>query len=473
MRNTIGLHLKQNQKLNPQQIQLVSLLQIPNYELSSRIEEELEINPALEEIVDSNSFQSETTVEDLAQKEMQDYDTYLDDDYAGYKVAGDLPDPNQTYSESPIRSIPSAEDLLMMQVGFVIDDEIEKIIAEQIIGSLDDDGYLRRDLYSIVNDLAFTIGLEVKEDKVLEVLKKVQTLDPAGIGARNLQECILIQLERKDSPDKASILAIEIVRNYFDAFSKKDYNTLLNKLSIEEEELKLALNEIKKTNPKPGGNMDEGVEVPYSQVDFIVIKQDDNLEVQLTKGNIPELKISKDFQEMLNAYREDKGGNEAFQFIKDKIDSANHFISAIQQRQATMLKTMISIVEKQKLFFLNPDESNLVPLKMLDIAEIIQMDVSTVSRVVSGKSVQTNDGIYPLKFFFNEAAKGDSGENRTTREVRNILKQIIDEEDKSQPYSDEKLEEILLEKGLEVKRRTVAKYREILEIPIAKLRREL
>jgi RNA polymerase sigma-54 factor len=473
MRNSIGLQLKQNQKLNPQQIQLVSLLQIPNYELAARIEEELEINPALEENLDSETFKSETTVEDLAQKEMDDFDTYLENDYAGYKVAGDLSDPNQSFSEKPIRAIPSTEEFLMMQMNFVIDDEIEKIIAEQIIGSLDDDGYLRRDLYSIVNDLAFNIGLDVSEELVFEVLKKVQSLDPPGIGARNLQECILIQLERKNPEDKIGELAIQTIRDYFEPFSRKDFNFLLNKLSVEEDELKLILNEIKKCNPKPGGSSDESFEVPYSQVDFIVLNSNGNLDIQLTKGNIPELKISKDFQEMLNSYKNEKEGEQALKFIKEKIDSAQSFISAIQQRQTTMLKTMWAIVEKQKAFFLDQDDSNLIPLKMQEIADIIQMDISTVSRVVSGKSVQTNEGIFPLKFFFNEAAKGDSKENLTTREVRNILKQIIEEEDKANPYSDEKLEEILSEKGFEVKRRTIAKYREILEIPIAKLRKEL
>lgn len=472
MRNALGQHLQQNQKLNPQQIQLVSLLQIPIYELATRIEEELENNPALEEVREADPFKSETTVEDLAQKEMQDFDTYLEDDYAGYKVAGDLPDPNFSNSEIPIRSIPSAEEFLMMQVGFVIDDEIEKIIAEQIIGSLDDDGYLRRDLYSIVNDLAFNLGLDVTENEVEEVLKKVQSLDPPGIGARNIQECILIQLERKESDSLSLINAIKIIQSYFEPFSKKDYEHVKNKLALSDDQLRAALEEIKKTNPKPGGNADEGIQVPYSQVDFILIQSNDQIDIQLAKGNIPDLRISKDFQEMMQTYKEDKDAGEALKFIKEKLDSANHFITAIQQRQNTMLKTMSAIAEKQKAFFLNPDESNLVPLKMQDIADSIKMDVSTVSRVVAGKSVQTNVGIYPLKFFFNEAAKTNSGESITTREIRNILKEIIAQEDKKNPFSDEKLEELLAEKGYQVKRRTIAKYREMLEIPIAKLRRE-
>jgi RNA polymerase sigma-54 factor len=475
----LSIKLSQQQKLSPQQIQLIKLLQIPTAELAARVEEELEQNPALEEGVDTERFEEEgerETVEDLEREELEIGD-YLQDDYAGYKMAGDSYDPNEEIRERPMATVPSAEEFLLMQVGFVVSGEREQLIAEQVIGSLEDDGYLRRNIESIVNDLAFTIGFETNYAEVEAVLMKIQQLDPAGIGARDLKECLSLQLHRKSvGEDAAHLLAIQLVDTYFDDFSKRHYAALQQKLGVDEAALKQAIAVITRLNPKPGGT-EAGEVAQFLQPDFIVTQVDGKLDIKLNGKNAPELRVSKSFQEMLQTYekgnKQQKDIKEAVTFIKHKLDAASWFIQAIQQRQGTLMKTMESIVTKQYDFFLTGDDARLRPLKMKEIAADIAMDISTVSRVVSAKSVQTDFGMFPLKYFFSEGITHESGEDFSTREVKNILREIIAGEPHDAPYSDEDLEGILSERGFIVKRRTVAKYREQLGIAVARLRREL
>ena len=476
--SSLSLKISQQQRLSPQQIQFIKLLQVPTAELAARIEEELEDNPALEEGPDMESFdepESHETVDDLEREEMEIGD-YLQDDYAGYKMAGDSYDPNEESKERPMATVASAEEFLFMQIGFVVKGEREQLIAQQLIGSLEDDGYLRRNIESIVNDLAFTIGFVTDYAEVEAVLKKVQALDPAGIGARDLQECLSLQLHRRESQDPAHSLAIRLIDGYFDEFSKKHFTVLQQKCGVEESQLKAAMKIITRLNPKPGGT-EAGSVAPFLQADFIVTNQNGKLDIKLNGKNAPELRVSRAFQEMLQTYakgdKQQKDVKEAVTFIKHKLDSASWFISAIQQRQGTLLKTMESIVARQYDFFLTGDDANLRPLKMKEIAALIQMDISTVSRVVSAKSVQTDFGMYPLKYFFTEGILHDSGEDFSTRELKNILREIIANESPSEPYSDEELEQQLAERGFVVKRRTVAKYREQLGIPVSRLRKEL
>ena len=476
--SSLSLKISQQQRLSPQQIQFIKLLQVPTAELAARIEEELEDNPALEEGPEIESFdepESHETVDDLEREEMEIGD-YLQDDYAGYKMAGDSYDPNEESKERPMATVASAEEFLFMQIGFVVKGEREQLIAQQLIGSLEDDGYLRRNIESIVNDLAFTIGFVTDYAEVEAVLKKVQSLDPAGIGARDLQECLSLQLHRRESQDSAHSLAIRLIDGYFDEFSKKHFTVLQQKLGVEESQLKAAMKIITRLNPKPGGT-EAGSVAPFLQADFIVTNQNGKLEIKLNGKNAPELRVSRAFQEMLQTYakgdKQQKDVKEAVTFIKHKLDSASWFISAIQQRQGTLLKTMESIVARQYDFFLTGDDANLRPLKMKEIAALIQMDISTVSRVVSAKSVQTDFGMYPLKYFFTEGILHDSGEDFSTRELKNILREIIANESPLEPYSDEELEQQLAERGFVVKRRTVAKYREQLGIPVSRLRKEL
>ena len=476
--SSLSLKLSQQQRLSPQQIQFIKLLQVPTAELAARIEEELEDNPALEEGPEMESFdepESHETVDDLEREEMEIGD-YLQDEYAGYKMAGDSYDPNEESKERPMATVASAEEYLLMQIGFVVQGERELLIAQQLIGSLEDDGYLRRNIESIVNDLAFTIGFITDYQEVESVLKKVQALDPAGIGARDLQECLSLQLHRRESTDPAHVLAIRLIDGHFDEFSKKHFAGLQQKLAVNEADLKAAIKIITRLNPKPGGT-EAGSVAPFLQPDFIVTNQNGKLDIKLNGKNAPELRVSRSFQEMLQTYskgdKQQKDVKEAVTFIKHKLDAASWFISAIQQRQGTLLKTMESIVTRQYDFFLTGDDANLRPLKMKEIAALIEMDISTVSRVVSAKSVQTDFGMYPLKYFFTEGILNDSGEDFSTRELKNILREIIENESPSEPYSDEELEHQLSERGFVVKRRTVAKYREQLGIPVSRLRKEL
>jgi RNA polymerase sigma-54 factor len=474
--SNLSLKLSQQQRLSPQQIQLIKLLQIPTAELAARIEDELEENPALEEGPEMNDLDEpleRETVDDLEREELEIGD-YLLDDYSGYKMAGDSYDPNEESKERPMATISSSQEYLLSQIGFVIKSEREQLLAQQIIGSLEDDGYLRRNIESIVNDLEFTIGFVTDYAEVEQVLKKVQELDPAGIGARDLQECLSLQLHRREVDEPANALAIQLIDTYFDEFSKKHFAAIQQKLAVDDALLKQAIKIITRLNPKPGGT-EVGEVAPYLQADFIVTALDGKLEIKLNGKNAPELRVSRAFQEMLQSYskgdKQQKEINEAVTFIKHKLDSASWFIQAIQQRQGTLMKTMEGIVSKQYAFFLTGDDAQLRPLRMKEIASLIGMDISTVSRVVSAKSVQTDFGMFPLKYFFSEGIMNDAGEDISTRELKNILREIIEQEPAGSPYADEELEKRLAEKGYVVKRRTVAKYREALGIPVARLRK--
>jgi len=554
------LSQKMLQKLSPQQIQLMKLLQIPTDMLEQRIQEELEINPALEmdenlsseseqdekesdnededfeeesyilgtdgkkekddsddsyddfetENFDSEEFEEfnaeaddhlmeevfsefETFDEQYNEKEdayMDDYlEDYIGDDTSAYKLDAGNYNGDQEEKTIPIAVEGSFGEYLEEQLGMLDLDEAEEKIARQIIGNIDEDGYLRRETISIVDDLMFTENIRVSEEEVIRVLKNVvQKLDPPGIAARDLQECLELQLTKKmHSQDVAENysrkekhflkLAHTIIKDYFEEFSKKHYNKLLRQLSLFNDDLKAATEEILKLNPKPGSAFaSSSKSVKYIVPDFIIENKDGELELTLNTKNAPELRVNDQYREMLENYsnnRKDKKQREAAMFVKQKIDAARWFIDAIKQRQDTMFKTMYTIMSYQEEFFLTGDEKKLKPMILKDIAEITGLDISTVSRVANSKYVQTEFGTKLLKTFFSESLQTDSGEEVSTLEVKKILSEIIGGEDKKRPMSDEKLMSILTKKGYNIARRTVAKYREQLGIPVARLRKGL
>lgn len=475
-----------SQKLSPQQIQFIKLLQVPTAELDARIEEELEINPALEEGKEKEQEQTQEDEyedpyeDDLGRDEHElNLDDYLDEEYSGYKMQGDGNyNSEEDDREIPISSQASLHEQLISQLNFLKLDERQKIIGQQLIGSIENDGYIRRDLEAIINDLAFSQNIETDLDELEEILRKIQTFDPAGIAARNLQECLLIQLERKEHPDDPAVHhALLIIHDCFDEFTKKHYSKIQKRLDLSEDEIKEAVNLITRLNPKPGGISDGLVRTQYVIPDFILTNNSGKLEVSLNSRNAPELRISRSYAEMFDAYdksdKKDKKLKETVTFVKQKLDSAKWFIDAIKQRQNTLLRTMEAILEYQYEFFLDGDETNLRPMILKDIAEKIDMDISTVSRVANSKSIQTEFGVYPLKYFFSEGISTDSGEDVSNREVKSVLQGMVDAEDKKKPLSDDKLVKMLNKKGYNIARRTVAKYREQLQIPVARLRKEL
>ncbi|MCG8307177.1 MAG: RNA polymerase factor sigma-54 [Cytophagales bacterium] len=478
----LGLIQTLSQKLSPQQIQFIKLLQVPTVELEARIEEELESNPALEEGREEPEDQSDQNEEfdektDAADDEIS-FEDYLHDDYSGYKMQGDGSSPDEEDREIPIATSATLNDQLINQLGFLGLDERQEKIGEQLIGSIENDGYIRRELEAIINDLAFSMNIETDIDELEEILRKIQSFDPPGIAARNLQECLLLQLERKIDHAPEVALAIEIIEDCFADFTKKHYDKIIKKLNIEDEDiLKAAIYLITKLNPKPGGTSGELVKTQYLIPDFLLTNNNGKLELTLNSRNAPELKISKSYSEMMDTYdksnKKDKKLRETATFVKQKLDSAKWFIDAIKQRQQTLLNTMRSIVNFQYDFFLTGDESKLKPMILKDIANEIHMDISTVSRVANSKSVQTEFGIFPLKYFFSEGIATESGDDVSSREVKHHLKEVIENEDKKKPLSDDKLEKILKSKGYNIARRTVAKYREQLNIPVARLRKEL
>jgi RNA polymerase sigma-54 factor len=478
----LSLSQSLQQKLSPQQIQFIKLLQIPTAELDTRIEEELEINPALEEGMDEEYEQKD----DDSYEEGDDYkerdddldiDSYIkDEDYAGYKMQGD-----GNYAEEdrdmPLATSSSLTDSLLQQFGYLNLTEQQRIVGLQLIGSIEADGYIRRSLQAIVNDLAFAQNVFTDIEEIERILHKIQSFDPPGIGARTLQECLILQLQRKDSTDPCITLAIRIIDEFFDEFSKKHYDKIQRRLNISDDALKKVIDIIIKLNPKPGSVEGESGTAQYLVPDFILTNSSGKLELTLNSKNAPELRISRSFADMLDTYDKSKKQNknlkETVTFVKQKLDAAKWFIDAIKQRQQTLLRTMNAIVRFQYDFFLNGDESRLRPMILKDIATLIDMDVSTVSRVANSKAVQTEFGIYPLKYFFSEGISTDTGEDVSSREVKNILKDLIDAEPKLHPLSDDKLEKILNDRGYNIARRTVAKYREQLNIPVARLRKQL
>ena len=480
----LGLSQNLQQKLSPQQIQFIKLLQVPTAELESRIEEELEINPALEEGSSEEepapAESQEDSQEDSSGTESEvDIKDYLqDDDYSGYKSQSDGDDEEDR--ELPIATSSSLHESLITQLGFLGLDERQFAIGRQLIGSIESDGYIRRELESIVNDLAFSQNIETNIVELEELLKKIQGFDPAGIAARNLQECLLLQLDRMDDgQDVDVIVAKRIIQECYEEFTKKHYPKIQKKLDLDDEEyIRDAIELIIKLNPKPGGEVTSGlVKNQYVIPDFILHNNNGKLELSLNSRNAPELRISKSYAEMFKAYeksdKKDKKLKEAVSFVKQKLDSAKWFIDAIKQRQHTLMRTMQAIIDFQYDYFLEGDETKLRPMILKDIAERIGMDISTVSRVASSKAIQTDFGIYPLKYFFSEGITTDSGEEVSSREVKKIIQELVEAEEKSKPFSDEKIEEILNQKGYNIARRTVAKYREQLNIPVARLRKEI
>lgn len=481
----LSLNQSLQQRLSPQQIQFIKLLQIPTVELKQRIEEEMEINPALEEGMDLEEKtkddddqydEYEASDSDYSDETIDIQDYINQEEYGGYKMQGDGWNEDEK-SSMPIVATDTLIESLVDQLGYLKLNEREQLIGNQLIGSIDEDGYIRRPMRAIVNDLAFTQNLYTSIDELETVLKQVQKLDPPGIAARDLRECLLIQLRRIQDAGTHVCLAIDILDKNYTEFTKKHFSKIQKKLGISEEELKDAMAAIMRLNPKPGGGLSGSSGAQYLLPDFIVSTQNGKLEIILNSKNAPDLRISKSFSEMLSTYhksdKQNKVVKETVTFIKQKLDSAKWFIDAIHQRQQTLLKTMEAIVRYQEPFFREGDESLLKPMILKDIAEIIQMEISTVSRVANSKSVQTDHGIYPLKYFFSEGIATDSGEDASSREVKNILKEIVDNEPKHAPLSDDKLEKILKKRGYNIARRTVAKYREQLNIPVARLRKEI
>jgi RNA polymerase sigma-54 factor len=481
----LNLSQSLSQKLSPQQIQFIKLLQVPTAELDSRIEEELEINPALEEGKTEDKENGEEEYEDNYEEDQTseekdvNIDDYLDDDYGGYKMQGDGNyNADEEDREIPISSYSSLHEQLVSQMSFLKLDEREKIIGEQLIGSIENDGYIRREMDAIINDLAFGQNIETDEDELEEILRKIQNFDPAGIASRNLQECLTIQLERKEHQDDPTVVnALMIINDCFEEFIKKHYTKIQRKCDLDEIEIKEAVNLITRLNPKPGGVSEGLVRTQYIIPDFILTTTAGKFEISLNSKNAPELRISRSYSEMFDAYdksdKKDKKLKETVTFVKQKLDAAKWFIDAIKQRQNTLLRTMEAILQYQKEFFVDGDETNLRPMILKDIAERIDMDISTVSRVANSKAIQTEFGVYPLKYFFSEGIATDSGEDVSNREVKSVLQTMVDAEDKMKPLSDDKLVKMLNNRGYNIARRTVAKYREQLQIPVARLRKEL
>lgn len=480
------LSQKQLQRLSPQQIQLMKLLQIPTVALEQRIKEELEVNPALEEGADNEDYDEFADVD--AQQE-DDYDDSMDDEFGieDYLDEDDIPDyklyANNTSADDEEKEIPlsggtSFQDVLLEQLGMRVLSEEQRTIAETIIGNIDDDGYLRREVFAIVDDLAFSQNIQTNEDEVEDLLDVIQGFEPAGVGARNLQECLLIQLRRKEETENVA-LAKDLIERMMDEFSKKHYSKICQRLNISEDKLKEVLEVILKLNPRPGNSLSGTTRLVQNVVaDFQITNNDGKLELTLNGRNAPQLKVSNQYKQMLKAYSEAKGKankeqKDAVQFVKQKLDGAKWFIDAIKQRQMTLYGTMEAIMEYQKEYFLTGDETKLKPMILKDIADIVGLDISTISRVANSKYVETQFGTFLLKSFFSESLTTESGEEVSSREVKKILSDAIEAEDKRKPLADDKLAKLLKEKGYTIARRTVAKYREQLGIPVARLRKEL
>ena len=508
-----SLSHKMLQKLSPQQIQLMKLLQIPTATLDQRIKEELEANPALdegeetEETVEFASNKEESVTDEKAAAESENEDTevredeyelddylndYIEDDPSSYKLQVNNYSSDEEDKTIPVPVENTFHEYLEEQLGLLdIEDPRELKIASQIIGSIDDDGYLRREPLAIIDDLIFSQNVITNEEEVESMLKRIQMFDPPGIGAKNLQECLLLQLKNKleteaenlsDEEVKIIRLCVRIIDEYFNEFSKKHYQKLQRYLNISENQLKDAIEEILKLNPKPasGYTGGKGRTTYYIVPDFTIVNRDNELELTLNSRNAPDLRVNEQYKDMLKNYqlnkkvkRADKQEKEAIMFIKQKIDSAKWFIDAIRQRQQTMYKTMYSIMQYQYEYFRTGDQKTLRPMILKDIADITGLDISTISRVANSKFVQTEFGTKRLKDFFSESLQTSSGEEVSTLEVKKILTDIIEEENKRKPFSDEKLKNILREKGYNIARRTVAKYREQLNVPVARLRKEL
>ena len=490
-----SLQQKLLQKLSPQQIQLMKLLQVPTANLEERIKEELEENPALEvgedghddynddpkdEFDSSNEedFDSDGSPDEYENLDLSEYVNDSDDEVGDYKLRDENYPEMDEGKVVPIRVETTFHDILLTQLGLMKMDDRSHKIAEQIVGSIDDDGYLRRELTSIADDLAFRQNIVATEKEIEALIKNIQQFDPPGICARDLKECLVLQLKRKLTEGKEVEQAMLVLEKYFDEFTKKHYEKIQRGLGLDDVQLKAVINQIIKLNPKPGGNIGQVNKAEsYIIPDFFIFNNAGMLELTLNSKNAPDLRISEGYRDMMKDYekgtKKDKRQKEAVLFIKQKIDSAKWFIDMIKQRQQTLIGTMQSIMNYQQLFFLTGDETTLKPMILKDIAEMTGLDISTVSRVANSKFVQTEFGTYRLKFFFSESLSTDSGEEVSTREVKKILSNLIEAEDKHKPLSDEQLTDMLQEKGYNIARRTVAKYREQLNLPVARLRKQL
>ncbi len=482
-----SLHYKLLQKLSPQQIQLMKLIQLPTQAFEERLKQEIEENPALDtgkeepenfEDTLTNADDYDEGSENIDAEDVN-IDEYLsDDEYPSYKTQANNYSADDEERQIPYAAGTTFHQSLQTQLNTFRINEEERSIAEFLVGSIDDSGYIRREIIDLVDDLAFTQNIFTTEEKVKEVLKTVvQRLDPVGIGALDLKECLIIQLKSK-SEKKTRTLAIDVLENAFDHFVKKHYKKLLEKFNINEEQLKEIITEIGKLNPKPGSSYAGNNKIAEQIVpDFSIQIIDGNLELTLNSRNAPELHVSREYNNMLKGYsdskKKSKTQKDAVMFIKQKLDAAKWFIDAIKQRQQTLLITMSEIMHRQEAYFLTGDERKLKPMILKDIADEIQMDVSTVSRVANSKYVSTPYGTKLIKVFFSESMKNDQGEDVSTREIKKILETVIQEEEKRKPLTDEKLSKILKEKGYPIARRTVAKYREQLDIPVARLRKEI
>ena len=485
-----SLQFKLSQKLSPQQIQLMKLIQLPTQAFEQRLQEELVENPALEESSKEDNYEADDYEVNTNDDDYDDYDNdHIDtqdiniDEYLSNDETPDYKYQTNNYSDDDEdKSLPFAapvsfhQDLINQLNTFILSDD-ERDIAEFLVGSIDDMGYIRRTTQDIVDDMAFTQGIYTDEATVERILHLVQDLEPAGVGARDLQECLLLQLKHKTPSDSIN-LAIQVIEQQFDAFSKKHYDKLLQKFDVSQQQLRKAIDEIEKLNPKPGGSFDGNQKmVEHIVPDFTIRIVDGELELLLNGRNAPELHVSKDYQEMLQSYKDtsekSSSQKDAVQFIKQKLDSAKWFIDAIKQRQETLYVTMNAIMFYQQEYFLEGEETKLRPMILKDIAYMVGLDISTVSRVANSKYVDTPYGTKLIKEFFSESMTNDQGEEVSTIEIKNILQQVISEEDKKKPLPDDQLAEILKERGYPIARRTIAKYREQLDIPVARLRKKI
>jgi RNA polymerase sigma-54 factor len=477
--------LKLQQKLSPQQIQLMKLLQLPTVALEQRIKEEIESNPALDEGKEEEDELDNEQEDDFGRDEISDsekefdFDAYISDDTPSYKLNISNQSKDDEEKQIPLSGGATFQELLEAQLTLFNLEDDDHTIALHLIGSLDESGYLRRDIESIVDDLAFTQNVITEAEHIEKILIIIQHFDPPGVGARSLQECLLLQIKKKNDHSLIFRNAIEILEIYFDEFSKKHYSKIIDKLNISEDDLKITIEEILKLNPKPGNSLSDSSKVVQHIVpDFNLTIEDDEIQLSLNGRNTPELKVSRTYNDMMEGYKvqkekPSKSQKDALMFVKQKLDSAKWFIDAIKQRQHTLITTMQAIVRHQKDYFLEGDETLLNPMILKDIAEEVDLDISTISRVVNSKYVQTPYGTFLLKTFFSESLSTDSGEEVSTREVKKILQEAVDEEDKKKPLTDEKLSRLLNDKSYNIARRTIAKYREQLNIPVARLRKEL
>ena len=473
------LHLKLSQKLSPQQVQLMKLIQLPLQELEQRLAREIEENPSLElgKENEEDSFEDSDEYEPENDNEINVEDYLSDDDVPDYKLKSNNHSQDDDEKSIPFASGISFNQFLKNQLHTFSFNEIETKIAEFLVGSIDQSGYLRREILDVVDDLAFTMSINTDVNIVKTILKTIHLLDPPGVGAQNLQECLIIQLKRKHSTKSISN-AINILENNFDLFIKKHYEKIITKLNINESELKDSIKEVEKLNPKPGSAFSEPSKINSSIIpDFTIEIIDDQLVLNLNSRNAPDLYISNDYKNMLSGYQEtkkvSKSQKDAVLFIKQKLDAAKWFIEAINQRNQTLLMTMNAIMDFQKEYFLSGDESHLRPMILKNIAEKINMDISTISRVANSKYVDTPYGIKLIKSFFSEGITNDEGKEVSTIEIKNELKNIIDEENKSKPFTDDELTKKINKKGYPIARRTVAKYREMIGAPVARLRKKL